>query len=133
MSKTYPYSKKQKLATAISKIKKREDMINIMNMINEDDVNITENKNGLFLIFNGLEDKTYYKIEEYIASLKKGQITSSDRMSSDRISDTSSDIKKYSSYYNEETTNPQDIKYTSKERNIIKRQRYENIINEINT
>jgi hypothetical protein len=122
MSESYSYSKKQKLATSISKLKKKEDMINIMNIISKDDVNITENQNGLFLIFNDLSDNTYYKIENYLTSLKKTSITNSD---------TSSDKKKYASYCIDDL-NPQDIRYTSKERNIIKKQRYENIINEIN-
>lgn len=119
---TYSYSKKQKLATELSKLKRKEDMINVMNIISKDDVNITENQNGLFLFFDNLHDSTYYKIESYLISLKKVSNTS----------DTSSDIKKYASYCNDDLTNSQDVKYTSKERNIIKRQRYENIINEIN-
>ena len=97
-----------------------------MNIINENDVNITETQNGLFLFFDKLEDSTYYKIENYLSSIKKGPITSSEL-----ISETSSDKKNYTSYYNDDQNNLQDIKYTSKERNIIKRQRYENIINDI--
>jgi hypothetical protein len=125
MSEPYSYSKKKKLANMLSKLKKKEDMINIMNIISgSEDVNITENQNGLFLIFDNLHDNTYYKIEKYLSSLKKSL--------SSEISDTSSDKKKYTSYYNEDSITSQDIKYTSKERNIIKRQRYENIINEIN-
>lgn len=126
MSKPYSYSKKKKLADMISKLKKKEDMINIMNIINENDVNITETQNGLFLFFDKLEDGTYYKIENYLEGLKKGPITSSEI-----LSDSSSDKKNYVSYYNDDQSSLQDIKYTSKERNIIKRQRYENIINDI--
>ena len=126
MSKPYSYSKKKKLADTISKLKRKEDMVNIMNIINENDVNITETQNGLFLFFDKLEDSTYYKIENYLSSIKKGPITSSEL-----ISETSSDKKNYTSYYNDDQNNLQNIKYTSKERNIIKRQRYENIINDI--
>jgi len=125
-NKPYSYSKKKKLADTISKLKKKEDMVNIMNIINENDVNITETQNGLFLFFDKLEDGTYYKIENYLASIKKGPITSSEY-----ISETSSDKKNYISYCNDDQNSSQDIRYTSKERNIIKRQKYENIINDI--
>jgi hypothetical protein len=127
MSKSFSYSKKKKLANTISKLKTKEDMINIMNIISADSVNITENQNGLFLIFDNLSDGTYHKIEEYLMSLKGVQVTSSDY-----ISDSSSEKKSYASYCNEDAMNTQNIKYTSKERNIIKRQRYENSVNEIN-
>jgi hypothetical protein len=126
MSKPYSYSKKKKLADMISKLKKKEDMINIVNIINENNVKITENQNGLYLFFDKLEDSTYYKIENYLESIKKGPITSSEY-----VSETSSDKKNYTSYCNDDQNNSQDIRYTSKERNIIKRQRYENIINDI--
>ena len=128
MSEPYPYSKKKKLAAMISKLKKKEDMITVMNIISGDDVNITENQNGLFLIFDNLSDSTYHKLENCLATLKKVPTIST---SSECLSDNSSDKKKYTSYFNEESITTQDIKYTSKERNIIKRQRYENIINEI--
>ena len=126
MSEPYSYSKKKRLASIISKLKKREDMIAVMNIISGDDVNITENQNGLFLIFDNLSDSTYYKLEHCLSTLKKNSNTSSEC-----LSDNSSDKKKYTSYFNEESITTQDIKYTSKERNIIKRQRYENIINDI--
>ncbi len=127
MSEPYPYSKKKKLAAILSKLTKKTDKVAAMNIIAEDSsVNITENQNGLFFIFDDLSDSTYYKLEICLANLKKIQITSSDC-----LSDNSSDKKTYTSYFNEDAITTQDIKYTSKERNIIKRQRYENIINDI--
>lgn len=146
----YPYSKKKKLAGMLTKLKKKEDMIAVMKIINEDEINITENQNGLFLIFDNLSDATYYKLENHINNLKKATATSSSPFntistsSSSNLtssanlssvgpglsSETSSDKKKYVTYFNEDALSSQEIKYTSKERNIIKRQRYENIIND---
>lgn len=128
-TKPYSYKKKQKLANIISKLKKKEDMINIMNIISEDKVNITENQNGLFLLFDKLNDDTYRKIENYLESIQKKPITSSDCSSANGVS---SDKKKYNPSFNDDGVNGQNIRYTSKERNIIKREKYENIVNGIN-
>lgn len=130
VTKSYSYKKKQKLANIISKLKKKEDMINIMNIISEDKVNITENQNGLFLLFDKLNDDTYRKIEVYLESIQKKPITSSDCSSAN--GSMSTDKKNYTPNFNDDGVNGQNIRYTSKERNIIKREKYENIVNGIN-
>lgn len=120
---TYPHSKKKKLADVISKIKKKEDLSVIAKIIKKDGVNITSNQNGLFLVFNNLSDEAYVEIENYIKLIKKS--------SKSETSDTSSDIiKKHIPYYNDDIIENQEIKYTNKERNIIKRQRYEQMMSD---
>lgn len=109
MNKTYSHSKKIKLANAITKLK-RDDMINIAKIINENnDINFTENKNGLFLLFDNLNDDTYNKIENY---LKVHKISNNS---------TSSEKKIHTPYCSESDTHEQEMKYTSKEKALLKK------------
>ena len=62
----YPYDKKKRLAKKISTLKKKEDMVKILEIIYEDNKNITENQNGLFMFFHKLNDSTYHKIDLYL-------------------------------------------------------------------
>lgn len=129
MEKTYSSDKKKRLADKISKLKKKEDMVKILEIIYEDNKNITENQNGLFMFFHKLNEQTYYKIEQYIKKINKRH------MSEDR-SDALSDKKEYKSYSaddfpEQEKLNPK-LKYSNKEKNIIKRQRYDEHLNNEN-
>ena len=125
METPYPSHKKKRLAERISKLKKKEDMIKIFEIIYQDNKNITENQNGLFMFFHTLNDSTYHKIDLYLRStVKKKSIVDSTDGNSDK-----QDIE-YSSYTKNEfpdqdNFNPK-LKYSNKEKNLIKRQRYDN-------
>ena len=88
-----------------------------------------ENVNGLFLFFHTLEDPTYHEIDAFLKSLAKKKSADD----SATISDTKSDTKEYTSYTksdfpDQESLNSK-LKYSNKEKNIIKRQRYDDYIN----
>lgn len=125
MNNTFTYEKKKKLADKISKLKRKEDIVKIFEIIYEQDQNVTENQNGLFMIFNNLNDSTYNKIDLYLKSITKKQ--------SSPVSETNtSEKKEFVSYVKNEFPdqdhfNPK-LKYSNKEKNIIKRQRYEKMI-----
>lgn len=124
MNNVFTYDKKRKLADKISKLKKKEDIMKIFEIIYEYDQNITENQNGLFMIFNNLSDSAYNKIDLYLKSITKKQ--------SNHMSDHASDKKEFISYVKNEFPdqdqfNPK-LKYSNKEKNIIKRQRYEKML-----
>ena len=124
MNNTFTYEKKKKLAEKISKLKKKDDIVKIFEIIYEQDQSVTENQNGLFMIFNNLNDATYHKIDLYMKSITKKQ--------SSPASENTSDKKEFISYVQNEFPdqdhfNPK-LKYSNKEKNIIKRQRYEKMI-----
>ena len=124
MEEIYSYEKKKKLAERISKLKRKEDMVKILEIIYQDNKDITENQNGLFMFFHNLNNITYYKIEAYLKSLIR-------KKSSD-VDETTSD-KEYTPYDtnefpDQETLSPK-LKYSNREKNIIKRQRYDNQLN----
>jgi len=117
---SYSYDKKKRLADKIAKLKKKEDMIHILEIIYENNKNITENQNGLFLLFDKLDDNTYLKIENYLKGVSKK--TTSD----------GPEKKEYKSYFSDDfseqsSLNPK-LKYSNKEKNLIKRNRYDNYI-----
>ena len=126
----YSYEKKKRLADKISKVKNEKDMLNMLEIIYEDNKNITENQNGLFMMFHNLNDSTYYKLDAYLKSIaKKRRLTSS-------ASDSISEKKEYQSYIKEDLEdnriNPH-MKYSNKEKNLIKRNRYDNLIKSENS
>lgn len=130
MEATYSYEKKKRLAERISKLKKKEDMVKIFEIIYQDDKNVSENQNGLFLFFHTLNDSTYHKIDLYLRS------TTKKKSPTDSTSEQQSDKTEYSSYVknefpDQENLNPK-LKYSNREKNLIKRQRYDDHLNSEN-
>lgn len=127
MDKGFNYEKKKKLAEKISKIKKKDDLIKIFEIVYEENKHISENNNGLFMFFHNLSDKTYQTIEQYLKNLKKRRC---DEAKIER--DNCVEKKEYNSYTTitkdespvRENLSPQ-LKYSNKEKNIIKRKKYD--------
>lgn len=129
MEATYSYEKKKRLAERISKVKRKEDMVKIFEIIYQDNKNITENQNGLFMFFHKLNDSTYHKIDLFLRSTTKKK-TSDDNTTSECKSEST---KGYTSYVkndfpDQESLNPK-LKYSNREKNLIKRQRYDDHLN----
>lgn len=123
MSTKYSFEELEKMADKISKIKKRKILEEIRDIIikNNPNIKITENSNGLFFHFHNLSNETYDKINILIKKLTKSKKNSdSDQLSSE-----------YIPYSNEEfpfnTTSK--LKYSNKEKNLIKRKIYDSEIN----
>jgi hypothetical protein len=61
---------KQKMCNKIANLKKKSEMIKILEIIAADNSHlITENNNGLFILFNKLTQPTYAKLDEYLKSI----------------------------------------------------------------
>ena len=126
----YPYDKKKRLAKKISQLKKKEDMVKILEIIYADNKNITENQNGLFMFFDKLNDSTYHKIDLYLRSIVKKKI--SEEESSEKNKFTTYAKNEFSdTIVNHVSDNPK-MKYSNREKNIIKRQRYSEQLNSEN-
>lgn len=124
--KPYPYEKKKRLANKISKIKNQDVMIKLFEIISEDNNQFSENNNGIFMLFHKLNDNTYYKIESYLKKLSRNKILSS------TTSEEHSSTKPFAPYIEDEFPEEHNLspkyKYSNKEKNIIKRQRYDKAI-----
>src|SRR3972149_7005518 len=99
MPKTYNFEKKKKLADKISKIKDKEDLVQIFDIIYSDNQSVTENNNNLFLYFHKLKDETYEKIDIYLKKLNKKKHYFTDSLTSD---DNLTDTQEYKPYSQDE-------------------------------
>lgn len=122
----YSHERKKKLANTIGKLKKRDNLIKILTIIKENnpDLETSNNNNGVFMMFHNLNDKTYEKIEEFLKELKS-------KSTSESLSETSEKIE-YQPYAMDEFPS-QDVlspklKYSNKEKNIIKRKKYTDLL-----
>jgi hypothetical protein len=121
----YTYEQKEKLARRINKIKNKQKLIDILKIIQKDPSydGMTENNNGIFMLFHKLTNDTYYKIDKY---LKKNFNTTSD----DPLTDSQSiNIDSYTNDF--DLDNQSKFKYSNKEKCIIKRKLYNNALNDL--
>lgn len=121
----YTFEQKERLARRISKFKKQkyhQDIEKIITKFNPE-LDITTNPHGKFMYFHDLKKETYYALEKYVKKILKFKTLS-------ETSDTqyASEIIKYSEDDDPFSNNPK-LRYSNKERNIIKRKIYDNQIN----
>ncbi len=138
----YTHDKKKKLADKISKIKKKEVLVRIFEIIYSDNKDITENNNGLFMFFHKLKDSTYEKLDSFLREVNNNNKKSASKTTSTTTTTSSSetdsaDKKEFIPYTRDEFP-AQDgmspkLKFSNKEKNLIKRKRYDKTIsNETN-
>ena len=123
----YTYEQKEKLARRINKIKNKQKLIDILKIIQKDPSydGMTENNNGIFLLFHKLTNETYHKIEKYF---KKNLNTTSDEQFTESQSTNNIDVI-YSNDF--DLDNQSKFKYSNKEKCIIKRKLYDNALNDL--
>jgi len=122
----------EKLANKIEAIKDKNQLKEIMDIIitHNADTIISNNNNGCSLIFSDLTNDTYIEIRNYIKKLKSknasGSITNTDAIRS------TENLKTEDNTAMEFTDNSR-LKYSNREKTIIKRKIYETKIEEENT
>jgi hypothetical protein len=133
MTKIYTHEMKKKIVNKIKKIKKKEDIGKILNIVLADNPSYMENKNGLFMFFHKLEDSTYDKIE---AEMRNINTKIKYYTESSINSETASEKKEYKPYVKDEFPSQQGIspklKFSNREKCLIKRRRYDKNINQDN-
>lgn len=124
--KNYTHEEIKKIASKISKIKNKKILIKIYKLIKSDPKvgHITENSNGLFLHFHNLSNNIYKEIDEIITSYNNKNIK---KTSIHHV---------YTPYSHDEFPSQEYIapklKYSNKEKNLLKRDRYNKYINSEN-
>lgn len=121
-TKIYTFDKKQKLADQISKLKHKKEFVKIYDIICEDNKNFTENQNGIFMFFHKLNNQTYHKIDQFLKNKKNNSPKQYKKEYVPYVSDEFPDQEKLNSK----------LKYSNKEKNLIKRQRYDESVNSEN-
>lgn len=135
MTSKYTTEEKEKLARRIGLIKNKEYLIKIGKIIMSDKKcqGFTSNNNGSFTYFHILSDSTYTKIDNYLNKIKQEKI---DKTKSETANDDTSTLE-YQPYsqeeYQPESEFTTKLKYSNKEKNIIKRKMYDKAISESNT
>ena len=132
MAKQYTHDKKKALASKISSIKRKEDLVNIFKIIYEENKSYTENNYGLFLIFDKLSENAYNKIDKYLKLIDQRKVKSESNLSET----ASTEKREYHPYTEDEFPGQSGIspklKFSNKEKNIIKRRLYDNTLNQQN-
>jgi hypothetical protein len=114
----YSYEMKQQLANEIEKLRKKKYLINILKIIKmkNPDIEITENKNGIFIFFNDLTNETYNDLKTYIIQLKEKKEKTLDSVDSNVFLTAS------------ETETNTKLKYSNREKSLIKKKLYDNVV-----
>lgn len=116
----YTHERKKKLAEKLSKIKNKNDMNLVLEILRKANPNVSGNDNGIFLFFHKFDDATYASLEAVLKNSNKNSIKNT--------SDTNTEGQ-YISYapneFPDETQLESKLKYSNREKNIIKRQRYD--------
>ena len=134
MTSKYTTEDKEKLARKIGLIKNKEYLIKIGKIIMSDKKcqGFTSNNNGSFTYFHKLNDSTYAKIDKYLNNIRRKKI---DKTKSETLSENTSalDYQPYSQEeYQPESEFTTKLKYSNKEKNIIKRKMYDKAVCESN-
>lgn len=161
MNKTYSHNRKERLVNKIMKIKRKRDLVKIFSIIQQSQSsssnsdNVTENNNGIFMYFHNLSVETYLKLEECINEINKknkklsnnqnacsedNNSIHSEESRSDKLVDNTVNndplATKYTPYASSEFAYQNDfnprLKYSNKEKNLIKRHRYDKNIDKEN-
>lgn len=124
--KKFSHKQKKLLAKRISELEKKNDVLKVCEIIKSDPTlansceGITENSNGVFMYFQNLSDATYLGIEEYINNII--------------VPVSSDENKNYIPYAHDEYSLQPNmglkLKYSNKEKNLLKRRRYDQSLEE---
>lgn len=126
VKKSFDHTKKLELVKKISKIKKKEYLINIFKIIkiHSEDYNI--NNNGIFVFFHNLPDEVYEQIDTYVNNIYKLHKKSSSVLNSIYNSDLSD-----SQFIVSDTIEFENEKQLSnKEKLIMRRKKYEQYLDQ---
>lgn len=130
MTKKYSVEKKEKLVNKIKRLKNKEDFITIFNIIQEKEQKpIKEVGDSTMMFFHDLKNQTYEAIDKFLKDTHKKQ----KQHEIDQDSSKNTEYKPYSQdeFPHQKTMSPK-LKYSNRERNLIKRKRYDQTLMEEN-
>lgn len=144
--KKYSLEKKNKLANKIRQIKDKVCLRKILDIIYEENPKLKVNKDdkGMLMFFHNLNIDTYFRLEKYLKKVEKAKLIMQNKTITENSEIFKSEEKNISEKNNSnekvntENNNSSDIdysntrtryRYSNKEKSIIKRTKYEKIIN----
>jgi len=125
----YPFEKKQKLADKISVMRDKPTLRKIRDIIKMENPEATSRKdsNGYLMYFQNYTDITYIKIERLLNKIEKDKLEQQARS----ITEMSDNMMLSSDDPNTDyTLSRTRLRYSNREKRLIKRQQYEDVIHE---
>lgn len=124
--KIFTFEDLEKLVERISKLKNNEHREIIRDIIKKynPDLSMTENKNGLWMHFDNLNNQTYIDISVFLKKISKSKIIKINNTTASSDSNTMTSAEDHQFNITDSK-----LKYSNKERNIIKRNLYDKEIN----
>lgn len=124
----YTLERKKKLAKELQEIKSKKFLVDVFHAIKSDSPEVSENSNGLFLMFESLSDDTYEKLEKMLDKRRKKLRKRSDSASASATMGDSEN-KTYRPYYHDEFPSERNmsprIRFNNKEKALLKRKQYD--------
>ena len=133
----YSHTRKQKLANKLEKIEDKKDLKAVKNIIykNNPNLEVAKKSKHLVMYFQNLTDNTYVELDNYIQKklLKKCAEKIQDINDLETtISNESETINNFLYIDDNSNNNSIKYKYSNREKNLMRRKRYETTINEMN-
>jgi hypothetical protein len=129
----YPIEKKKRLAKEISNMRNKTHLKKIKEIIFEENPEIAVNKDnrGMLMFFQNLSYRTYIRLDKFLKKIEKEklerQTLSITENSEQLLMSSDADVNADTVDYSKTRTR---LRYSNKEKNLIKRQQYEKNINE---
>lgn len=116
--KKLTYDEKKEIIDKITNMKSKKILANIFAITYNEKKKFSQNTNGIFINYNDVSDETFNKIDAYITEHTKVKVVS-----------VAEDNNKYQPYTEDEfpennVFSPK-LKFSNREKNFIKRKRYE--------
>ena len=126
----YDCGRKKELVKKINKIKKKEYLLKIFQILLKHNEEYTENSNGIFVMFHNLKDEVYEEIEQFVDEIyrihrKTDQIGKSNIL-------TASDSIQSSDYYQSDNAVDEYKYLSSNEKSIMKKKKYNQYLRQNN-
>ena len=127
----YSFDKKKKMASKISDMRDKNVLRKIRDIIfiENPEINAKKSSNGYLMYFQNYTNETYYKIEKLLNKIENDNLekqTKTITESSEQLLLSSENDEKNVDYISSRSR----LRYSNRERRLIARKQYENIINE---
>ncbi len=127
----YSFDRKKKLAARISDMRDKDVLRKIRDIIfaENPEVSARKSSNGYLMYFQNYNNETYYKIEKFLNKVERDKIERQTK-SITEISENMLMSSEQDDPNTDYTVSRTRLRYSNREKRLIKRRQYENIINE---
>lgn len=135
MSTKYSHTKKKKLAEKLEKLTNKKDLKMVKKIIydNNPDMDVVKKSTCILMYFHDLTDKTYSELDDYITKKLLKECAKKVQNMNELESAMSSDCNNLSSGSSGSKKEKKNkYKYSNKEKNLMRRKKYEKTLNELN-